>query len=224
MRTALAKYVDEVVQVSGTLNTWEDIKGRSVTRLLISNPEIKKANKHVRFDQQDLISKEHHINVFLPQVTWEKEKIERYTDVYLCGRITKYQRTDGSFDFSIKARTQQRIDERCRQLMKGVALVRKYFEGEEFKHVHENLLLPVSRKLLKEIEESGNELPTLHDTYDSFKQCLIPLIDDLETDLKWVKGVLATREYRRFCARKHKKKTYRINVNRVFENTIKKIY
>ena len=224
MRTALANHVDEVVQLSGTINTWEEVKGRPVTRLLISNPEIKKANKHVLFDQQDLISKEHHINVFLPKETWKKEKTERYTDVYLCGRVSKYQRTDGSFDFSIKARTQNRIDARCRQLMKGVASVRRYFHGEEFKLVHENVLLPASRRILKEVEEAGNELPTFHDTYDSFKQCLNPLIDDLETDLKWVNGVLATREYRRFCARKHKKKTYRINVKRVFENTIKKIY
>ena len=56
MRTALANHVDEVVQLSGTINTWEEVKGRPVTRLLISNPEIKKANKHVLFDQQDLIS------------------------------------------------------------------------------------------------------------------------------------------------------------------------
>ncbi len=207
MRTALAKHVDEVVQVVGTLNTWGEVKGKPLTRLLISNPEIKKANKHVKFDHQDLISKEHHINVFIPNDKWTNDKkVERYTDINLCGRINKYQRSDGTFDFSIKARTQTLIDERCRKVMKGVALVRKYFHGEEFKFVHENVLLPVSKRLLKEVEEAGNELPTFYETYDSFKRFLNPLIDDLETDLKWVNGVLATREYRKFCARRHKKK------------------
>ena len=74
----------------------------------ISNlPTIKKADKNLTFDKQQVISKEYHINLFLPfnQMTDKELELVKGVKMYDCitfsGRIQEYWRKDGTYDLSV---------------------------------------------------------------------------------------------------------------------------
>ena len=66
-------------------------------------PHIKKPNKDLLFDNQELLSKEHHLNLFIKKTNFRYylSIFEKLEPIYFSGRVQQYTRSDGSKDFGI---------------------------------------------------------------------------------------------------------------------------
>ena len=65
MRHKLADHLNEYVLCKGWIGGWEDMKECSTRRVFIKQPTIKKADRNTLFAEQDVISTEHHLNLFI---------------------------------------------------------------------------------------------------------------------------------------------------------------
>ena len=65
MRVDLAKYINRYVLCKGWITDWEQIN-ETTFRAFIEKPLIKKPNKNAVWDDLETLSREHHINLFLP--------------------------------------------------------------------------------------------------------------------------------------------------------------
>ena len=102
MRVDLADYINQYVLCKGWITDWKQINETTI-RAYIEKPVIKKPNKDLVFDDLDLISIEHHINLFLP---WKNDGIgkhpyKRYECVTFAGYIKQYTRSDGTTDYGV---------------------------------------------------------------------------------------------------------------------------
>ena len=72
MRTNLSKVFNQYVLCVGWIDAWWDLDDGQ-RRYCVKNHTIKLPNKNLLFDDLSLISKEDHINLFIP-----KEKVNSY--------------------------------------------------------------------------------------------------------------------------------------------------
>ena len=78
MRIALADHVNENVLLKGWINDWKDLENSNNFQLSIKNPIIKKVDKNILFDNQKILSREDHINLFLPKDRFQSFKNHRF--------------------------------------------------------------------------------------------------------------------------------------------------
>ena len=64
MRKGLIPYINHYVLGQGWIAGWEKIEETTSYRFYIDKPTIKKPDKNLLFKEQQLISKEDHINLF----------------------------------------------------------------------------------------------------------------------------------------------------------------
>ena len=203
MRTALSNHVGEFVLVQGTVDTW--FKEEHAIRVCIRNPVIKKGNKNLLFKDQELISKEHHINVFAQADQWTKAAFKRYEPICFCGDVHEYQRADGTSDFGVRSTSTTMLHFRLEHLVKKAYESVGNYHGDQLLKVIDEYFLPKFKEYLEELEEAGDRLPTWVRTYSDYSQELNDGKKIFENFRKSVKGRLLNRDYRRLCKRKNKK-------------------
>ena len=65
MRTGLIPHLGQQVLCKGWIASWKDLEGLSTRQVVVKNPTIRKADRKLRFEQQTLLTKEDHLNLFI---------------------------------------------------------------------------------------------------------------------------------------------------------------
>ena len=199
LRYALAPYIDEFVLGTGWITDWKD-KGKN-RRYFVSNPIIKVANKDILFKDQQLISKEHHINLFIPleDLSKCKFKIEMYSEITFGGVIRKYTRKDGTSDFGVYPLPQSTLEHRLNRMHNTIDYVSKE-EGRYSKQMLlclENYVKRELRLLENDLDRAGNLLPTFNGTYKDYKEEITQWKIDVDEIIKCIRSVCSNRKMRR---------------------------
>ena len=166
MRSALSSHLNEFVLCRGWISFWEEIPEYSTRRVVVSQTTIKKANKHLLFEKQKVISTEHHLNLFIKhedlpnyEIVFELNEIINFTGV-----VERYTRKDGSEDYGIYANSQSTIPYEIEKLVRGFDDATKSMDNwEKNLDYLKTYALPKTGDLilrLKEIHEGDNMLPT----------------------------------------------------------------
>tara|TARA_B100000965_G_scaffold283071_1_gene240952 strand:- start:476 stop:1141 length:666 start_codon:yes stop_codon:yes gene_type:complete len=203
MRTALAKHLGEFVLVQATVDTW--FNEEHAIRVFVRNPVIKKGNKDLLFKDQELISKEHHLNLFAEGEEWRKKGWQRYEKMTFGGDVYRYVRADGTIDFGVRSTPTTMLHFKLQHLEKQLYQVEGKFHGEGLLMVIDEFFLPKIKECLDELKGAGDRLPTWVNTYSEYLKDLNRWKNFLDKERKILKGRLLQRDYRRFCKRREKK-------------------
>ena len=122
MRTNLEKHIGSYVLCRGWIGGWEDMPDCSTRRLYIKQPTIKIANPELIFEEQEKISTEHHINLFVNHSDLQdyESNFEIHTPIDFAGFIEKYTRANGTIDYGIYPAKQSTLDFRLGRLVKSI--------------------------------------------------------------------------------------------------------
>ena len=221
MRKSLSHSVGEQVLVLGFLDAWftEDQQ----VRVCLKQPVIKKADREKLFDDQKLISKEHHINVFCSEEYWQSTRFTRYQKIQFGGHIYRYERKNGSIDYGVKSIRTYQVEEAVEYLQRITQTALDNLHGDDLITLLDREIIPAINASLATIEASGDLLPTFYRTYSDYLKILNGYLENLERLKDKVITLLRTRSYRRFCQRRHKKESKRNRSNKGFCSTIKKL-
>jgi hypothetical protein len=198
MRTNLEKHIGSYVLCRGWIGGWEDMPDCSTRRLYIKQPTIKIANPELIFEEQEKISTEHHINLFVNHSDLQdyESNFEIHTLIDFAGFIEKYTRANGTTDYGIYPAKQSTLDFRLGRLVKSIdETLRNQFSEEDLSYL--SSALNQVRVLREELDASGVLLPTFKQTKEEFLWCLDALLLGLTKSIRRTKGMLSSREYRR---------------------------
>ena len=123
MRTSLAPYLDEYVLCRGWIAGWEDLSEYSTRRVFVSQPTIKKADKNILYKKQEVISTEHHLNLFIrfdDLPNYDTSSFQLKNPINFTGVIEGYTRKDGTKDYGIYANAQSTLPFRIKRLIFAV--------------------------------------------------------------------------------------------------------
>jgi hypothetical protein len=198
VRYALAPYTNQFVLGQGWVAGWEDFSKHR--RYYIKNPTIKRADKNTLFKDQRFISKEDHINVFIPhEENAKKEELLMYENITFSGLIKPYNRKDRSFDYSVHTIPSSYIEDILLNLSKDVDDILK----EAGRITPDTLLcleryvMPTLKHINEEMDEAGDLLPTFNGTYDTYKDCLHYWEDAIRNTIKIIRSISGNRKFRR---------------------------
>lgn len=200
MRSALVPHLNQLVLGKGWIDSWEDFKSTQTRRVCVKQPTIKIADKHMLFANQQVVSTEHHINLFIPYNLLEQYEAEfiTHSPISFCGEVMEYQRLNGSVDYGITANPQHRLNLDLERL--SLALVdigRANPFASSTLTFYEHTALPQVRLLQERLEQAGNALPTFEKTYKEYKKMLEEMGGTIEMVIGKVKRHTQTRDYRR---------------------------
>ena len=205
MRTPLAPYLDKYVLCKGWIADWEDMPECSTRRVFVSQPTIKKANKNLLFKEQEVISTEHHLNLFIryEDLTDYDAVFELNSPISFTGVIERYTRSDGSIDYGVYANKQSTIAFKLERLIKSL---QETMNTERLEDINLEYLSTAAlrqlRSLKDELEECGDMLPTFNKTYEQYLFELDALTYGVAHIIKRARDYLGSREYRRSKKRK----------------------
>ena len=121
MRTSLAPYLNQFVLCSGWISYWEELPELSTRQVVVSQPTIKKPDRNLLFKDQEVISTEHHLNLFIKhddlpnyEIIFELNGIINFT-----GLVEKYTRKEGTNDYGIYADKQSTLPYEIEKLVSG---------------------------------------------------------------------------------------------------------
>lgn len=197
MRTALIPYQNQYVLAKGWITDWKDDEETQTRRMYVSNVIVKKADKNLTFDNQTLISKEDHLNFFIPIKYIPTNFYEKYTCLALAGYITQYSRKDGSIDYGLTPIKQSRIEERIRAVCDRAEIM-----------TSSNFLTPQALLTLyslkeqviecdRELDEAGDLLPTFYSSYAEYKEEIKEWIEAFDKGIRTINSVCSNRAMRR---------------------------
>ncbi len=204
MRTSLAPYLNDFVLCRGWIAFWEELKEHATRRVVISQATIKKADKDLLYEKQEVISTEHHLNLFIKhedlpnyEMIFELNEIINFTGV-----VEEYTRTDGSRDYGIYANKQSTLPFEIEKLRKGFDEALNSIEDfEKSLEYLKNYAKPKTRELLlrfKEIEDGGkNNFPTFHKTLKGYATVLADLYFSIPDTISSYENYVSSRHYRR---------------------------
>ncbi len=204
MRTSLSKYLDKFVLCRGWIGDWEDFRYTKKRRLTILQTTIRKPDKDLLFKEQEIISTEHHINLFIPfddLTNYDTKFFELRNPIHFSGVVEHYERKDGSNDFGIFASRQSTLPMEIERLKHSVFDSRT-FEDKDIQYLEE-YALPKIKKLIVRLEKSEDCLPTFHHTYPDLMGTLLGIGMGVKERLEQIKTIKQSRPYRR--QRKSKK-------------------
>jgi hypothetical protein len=215
MRTALIPYQNQYVLAKGWITDWSDDEERQSRRVYVSNVTIKKADKNLTFENQRLISKEEHLNFFIPLQYVSTIPCEKYNCLAIAAYIREYTRKDGSIDYGLKLIEQSMVEDHIQQIYEESELMT---EGELLTPHSLATLLSLKRKLIdcgKELEDTSDLLPTFFRTYGEYKKEIKNMINVLDESILLINSICSNRAMRR----KHKiKKNFARPVNQFYSN------
>jgi hypothetical protein len=200
MRSALVPHLNQLVLGKGWIDSWEDFKSTQTRRVCVKQPTIKIADKHTLFANQQVISTEHHINLFIPYNLLEQYEAQfiTHSPISFSGEVVEYQRQNGSVDYGISANPQHRLNLDLERL--SLALVdigRENPFASSTLAFYEHTALPQVRLLQERLEQAGNALPTFELTYGQYKEMLEEMIETIKMMIAKRKHHTRTRDYRR---------------------------
>ena len=200
MRVDLANYTNQYVLCKGWITDWRRIDDTTI-RIYIEKPVIKKPNKDLVFDDLDLISIEHHINLFLPCSDYDFKQMpyERYECVTFAGYINQYTRKDGTTDYGVYPVKQSRLHQDLMEMDDYMNEIKERFSTystEALIHLEKNVK-PHIMHLQEELVDAGDLLPTFFHTYEYYEE-EIELWKRLTTKLcKIIRVIHSNRRLRR---------------------------
>ena len=174
MRTKLSQHKNEYILGKGWISNWEQLD-KTKFRMTVSNPILKKANKNVLFENQAVISKEHHINFFIDLASEEYEGDEFPYQMYDCicfaGRINEYTRKDGTKDFGVYTVPQSMLEYNLCEMNRLITFVRNQHSEASTQMLYclEKQIVQRVAQLEIELETAGNLLPTFKKTYAEYR-------------------------------------------------------
>ncbi len=200
MRDNLAPYLQKFVLCKGWIEDWKEIDDET-TRIYIKNPIIKEPNRDVLFKDLKVISKEHHINLFVKNGQFG-EDLKRLESIYFNGNVSQYIRSNGTIDYGINplplySALHTEIDCVYEDMEGSLTTKAKDFItyetllNFEFKYFHRLI------QLEKKLEDAGDRLPTFSHTYKEYKQMINEVKDELTYGIKFIRGVCSSRKLRR---------------------------
>ena len=91
-------------------------------RLYIKQPTIKRANKDLLYGEQETISTEHHLNLFIKyeDLSDFDTTFELNQPIHFTGEVEEYTRADGTTDFGIYGTKQSTISFKLERIIKSV--------------------------------------------------------------------------------------------------------
>ena len=193
MRTGLLPYLGQQVLCRGWIASWVDVIDSSTRRVVVKQPTIRMADRNLLFSDQVLLSTEHHLNLFidfqdLPQYD---TTFQVHEPIQFSGVVQNYVRSDGSTDIGIAAGRQS-------TLPFEIERVRLVVSQSGSPTLLRDFALPQAKKLLCDLEEAGDMLPTFRSTYATYRTLLEELINDAGVALNW----MSSRDYRRLVKKK----------------------
>ena len=202
MRVELSKYEEQYVLGKGWITDWK-YPNEETLRATISNPIIKKPDKNLLFEEQELLSKEDHINLFLP---FPKNYIKalpykRYDQVTFAGIIKSYTRKDGSNDWGVFPIAQSMLHMEFFEMTEYVSnILDNYDNGavEILIHLEKNVK-PYILHLEEELDEAGDLLPTFYHNYQYYKRQIDAWKVDITHMCKIIRTIHSNRRLRRKC-------------------------
>jgi hypothetical protein len=202
MRVELSKYEEQYVLGKGWITDWK-YPSEETLRATISNPIIKKPDKNLVFEKQDLLSIEDHINLFLhcPKIYKDRLPYRRYDQVTFAGIIKSYTRKDGSNDWGVFPIAQSKLHMEFEEMTEYVINLLEQYDNssaEMLLHLERNVK-PYILHLEDELDEAGDLLPTFYHNYQYYKS----EIDNWKTDIthmcKLIRVIHSNRYLRRRC-------------------------
>ena len=198
MRQNLRQHLNEYVLCRGWIGGWEDLNESTTRRIYVNKPTIKKADKHLLFKEQKLISIEDHHNLFV-----KYEDMPTYDTIFelnqpirFGGVIEKYIRGNGSIDYGVCGSKQSALDFFLDQFIKSISETINY-PLEEI----DNLFLEQAGQrillTLEEVERADDRIPTFEKTYQEYKDILLSLFMAVTQTLSRTRAILGSRKYRR---------------------------
>ena len=193
MRTGLAPHLGEQVLCKGWIAFWEDLQVTQTRRLVISSPIIRKADRNRRFEQQQLLSREHHLNLF---IRWQDlpnydTTLQLHEPIQFSGVVQEYSRADGSTDFGVYSGSQSTLPTQIKRICLTTSTANAF--DPSTKHLIQDHTLPAAEQVLIDLEEAGDMLPTFDATYGEYKA----LLEEEIRCLRYFLSSSATRKFRR---------------------------
>lgn len=202
-RYALTPYINQFILGRGWVEGWEDYD--DARRFYIKYPTIKKADKNLTFDKQKVISKEHHINLFLPFNQMNEKELElvkgvkMYDCITFSGRIQKYWRKDGTYDFSVKSIPQSYMEDMIAMIHKEIKSTIKKAGAitPDTLMVMEYYTKPKLNAIDKKIDDAGDLLPTFNGDYQYYKNEVKEWKNAIDICINHIRSVSSNRKFRR---------------------------
>ena len=220
MRTSLSKHLDKFVLCRGWIGDWEDFIYSKTRRITVLQPTIRKPDRDLLFNEQELISTEHHINLFIPfedLTNYDTRSLQLKEVIHFSGKVEKYDRKDGSSDFGIYASKQSTLPYEINRLKESV------FDSHTFKEKDIEYLqeyaLPKIGYLIERLEQTEECLPTFNHTYSDLMGILVGMSIGVNNSLKKIKSFKESRAYRRHLK---VKKSFIEDVSSIRTNTTSK--
>ena len=198
MRDKLAPHLNEFVLCKGWIEDWKSVD-ENITQVYIKNPLIKEANKNVLFDDLKLISKEHHINLFLEKE--HSQDLRRLEEIFFNGVISQYTRSNGTKDYGINPEPFSSLHTEIDALFDDMEVNFKKKPKDLITKgtliTYELKLSPRLDKVQKKVEEAGDKLPTFYYTFSQYKEMIKELTDELKERIKFIRHICSNRKLRR---------------------------
>jgi hypothetical protein len=188
MRTGLSPHLGQEVLCKGWIAFWEDLVGLSTRRVVVSNPVIRKADCNLLFEDQVLLTKEHHLNLFIKHQDLPNydTTFQLHQPIQFSGQVHQYWRADGSSDFGVYAERQSTLHFEIEKVL--LAVYKSAASAESTHQLIRDYALPKARQLLNDLDRAGDMLPTFRGTYSTYKQLLEDLLRDSQCVLVHVKS------------------------------------
>jgi len=203
MRTSLSPFLNQFVLCRGWISYWEELPEQSTRRVVVSQTTNKKADIHLLYKDQEVISTEHHLNLFIKhddlpnyEILFQLNEIINFTGV-----VEKYTRGDGTQDYGIYANQQSTLPYEIEKLVKGFDDAIQSFEvfDKSLDYI-QNYAYPKSMELIyrmKEIDDGKNMLPTFHKTFNQYFKDLAEVFQSIPLNIEKHKSIISSRDYRR---------------------------
>ena len=198
MRTKLAPYRNQFILARGWIENWEDLDG--TRRVFVKQPSIRKPDKNILFDKQEIISTEHHLNLFIPHIHLQNFDViwEVHNKISFSGYINYYTRSDGSRDFAINTDEQSTI---LFELETVATAVMDVMSNSNLNTKDDRFLTDYAIKKIKELdirlESYGDNLPTFRHTYAWYKDTIKKIEKVIEISYKNINTIRSNRAFRR---------------------------
>ena len=198
MRVDLAKYINQYVLCKGWITDWEQMNDNTF-RAYIEKPLIKKPNKNAVWEELETLSREHHINLFLPYNIEKGNPYNRYACVTFAGYIKQYTRSDGTTDYGVYPIAQSTLHKELLEMDDYINAVTDEFSTtsvETLIHLEKNVK-PYILHLEEELEDAGDLLPTFYHNYDFYKKEIKEWKDIVSHLCKIIRTIHSNRRLRR---------------------------
>lgn len=199
MRHKLADHLNEYVLCKGWIGGWEDMKECSTRRVFIKQPTIKKADRNTLFAEQDVISTEHHLNLFI-----KFEDLSQYDTIWelnqtiqFAGVVEQYTRSNGTTDYGVYGTEQSTIHFQLERFIQSIKETSNNPNPEDIDLPFLEQQASQLMMLAAEVDKAQDRLPTFHKTYEEYKDTLCALAVVVPNIVRQTRAFIASRDYRR---------------------------